>query len=50
MRVATPNPVFMSDVTVLLAVLGRMEGELRGGLKMTTRCGLLGRGVASPAF
>ena len=31
MRVATPNPVFMSDVTVLLAVLGRMEGELRGG-------------------
>lgn len=33
MRVATPNPVLMSDVTVLLAVLGRFEGELRGGIQ-----------------
>lgn len=31
MRVATPNPVLASDVTVLLAILGRFEGDLRGG-------------------
>jgi len=31
MRVATPNPVLTSDVTVLLAVLGRFEGEVRSG-------------------
>lgn len=31
MRVATPNPVLISDVTVVLAVLGRFEAELRRG-------------------
>ncbi len=31
MRDATLNPVSAADVGVLLAVLGRYEGELRGG-------------------
>lgn len=31
MSEATPNPVLTSDALVLIAVLGRFEGELRGG-------------------
>jgi hypothetical protein len=33
MRVATRNPVLVGDVTVLLTVLGRFEGDLRGGVQ-----------------
>jgi hypothetical protein len=31
MRVPTHNPVLVGDVTVLVAVLGRFEGDVRGG-------------------
>ena len=31
MRDATPTPVSAADARILLAVLGRYEGELRGG-------------------
>lgn len=31
MSEATPNPILTSDALVLIAVLGRFEGELRGG-------------------
>jgi hypothetical protein len=33
MREVTPNPVLAGDVAVLLAVLGRCEGDLRGGVQ-----------------